>query len=198
MSDAPEQPWTLRNAPWITFLGVAVAVAAFYSPSLTALLNYDRLRVAVNAEYWRVFTGNFVHFSGRELCWNIAVLIPAGVWAERLAPMRARWLWLIAPLLVGLVVHGFLPDVAHFAGLSGMAAASVAFLALLQLRTDSPDRWFWRAVLVLIGLKIGAEAVLASRLMSPVPDPARRAEALIHLAGVCSGALTLTTRRRRR
>jgi rhomboid family GlyGly-CTERM serine protease len=155
------------------------------------------LKVAAGSEWWRVFTGNFVHFSGRELGWNVAVLIPAGFWAERVLPGRARLLWLVAPLVVGLVVHGFLPDVAHFVGLTGVAAAMVGFLALSQLRSETDDRWFWRVVLALLVVKIAVEALLASRLMSAVADPSRRAEALIHLAGLAAGAMMVSLRRRR-
>jgi rhomboid family GlyGly-CTERM serine protease len=175
-----------------------LSVIVYNSPALKEVLAYDRLKVVTAGEWWRLFTGSFVHFSGRELVLNAAVLLPAGVWAERVSPGRARALWLLAPLLVGGVVYGFLPDVGRFAGLSGLAAGMVAFLALAQLRTESGDRWFWRGVLVLLALKIGAEAVLASRLMSTVPDPTRRAEALIHLAGMSAGAMMLSARRRKR
>ena len=197
LNESTEVPWTRKNAPWVTALGTVLAIGIFASPHVRQLLAYDRLRVDTG-DWWRVLTGSFVHFSGRELAWNLGVLIPAGTWAERISPVRARLLWLVAPLLIGAIVQVFLPDVLHFAGLSGVAAAAVAFLALAHLRSTTTDRWFWRLVLGLLALKIAAEALLASRFFSLVPDPSRRAAALIHLAGLCTGSLLLSARRRKR
>jgi rhomboid family GlyGly-CTERM serine protease len=195
LNDSEPTSWSLRTFPWATLATAALAITCFTSPTFAGLLAYDRLHI-MGGEAWRILTGNWVHFSGRELGWNLAVLLPAGVWAERLQPLRARILYVVAPLLVGGLLYGAFPEVARFAGLSGVAAAVVAFLALTQLRVSDTDRWFWRLVLGLLALKIGAEAVVASRWVTPVPDPAARAVPLIHLAGVTAASLVRTLRRR--
>jgi rhomboid family GlyGly-CTERM serine protease len=183
--------------PWCTVVVAAVIAGVFFVPSLTAALTYLRPEVAAG-QWWRALTGSFVHFSGRELMWNLAVLLPAGIWAERLLGWRARALYLAAPALIGAVIHFFLPDMLRFASASGLAAAFVAFLALAQLRFGAEDRWFWRTVLGLLALKIVAEALLATPLLSGSPDPTMRAVALVHLAGMAAGSITLSLRRRRR
>jgi rhomboid family GlyGly-CTERM serine protease len=197
LHDDDSSPWSFRTLPWVTALATVAALAIYFSPAATRLLAYDRLRI-VDGEWWRVLTGNWVHFSGRELTWNLAVLMPAGVWAERLVPLRARVLFLVAPAFVGGVLYGFFTEISHFAGLSGVAAGVVAFLAIAQLRSTETDRWFWRLVLGLLALKIAAEAIVASRLVSAVPDPAARAVPLIHLAGITAASLVLSVRRRKR
>lgn len=174
---------------------VAAALAVFAFPPATRLLEYDRLRV-VGGEWWRVFTGHWVHFGARELAWNVGVILAAGIWAERLLPLRARLYYLVAPILVGGILHALFPEVSRYAGLSAVAAGIVAFLALAQLRLSTADRWFWRFVLGLLVLKVGAEAVAASSWFSPVPDPAARLVPIIHMAGITAGAIVLTARRR--
>ncbi len=159
-------------------------------------LVYDRPAIT-GGEWWRIVTTHWVHYSRSHLFWNLAVLIPAGMWVERLLPVRTRLLYLVAPTIIGGVLYLTEPALQRYAGLSGISTSMLAFLALAQLRSSEIDRWFWRAVLVLIGLKIGAEATLASQVFGHVADPAARAIALSHLAGVASAAATSSARRRR-
>lgn len=181
----------------MTAVAVIAAVAVYFSPAAIRALEFDREQIALG-QAWRVFTGHWVHLDARQLGWNLAVLIPAGVWAEKIMPLRARVLYLVAPALIGSVLYFALPQLARFGGLSGVCAAVVAFLAMAQLRLAEPDRWFWRLVLALLALKIAAEAIVASRWVSHFPDPVAQAVPLAHLAGIAAGSLVLTVRRKRR
>lgn len=181
--------------PWATVFATIAAIVVYFTPSLAARLLYQRGLVQ-EGQWWRLVTGSWVHFTPGQLIWNLAILIPAGVWAESVRPAQARWLYLFAPLLGGAALFSLVPQVAEYSGLSGLAAGMVAFLAIAQLQSADPDRWFWRAVLGLLALKVAAEMVIASPLVSHVPDPTSRAAPLSHLSGIVA-ALVVARRRRR-
>ena len=197
LSDTEPNSTSAHGRPWATLAAFAIALGAFLSPAALRLLEYDRI-LAQDGQWWRLFTGNFVHYSRSELFWNAAVLLVAGAWAERVMAMRARVLYVIAPTMIGLALFLFEPHLGRYAGLSGVCAALVAFLALAQLRLSQADRWFWRTVLALLVLKIAAEAVLASRWFAHYPDPTVRSVPLVHLTGVVAAMVALGARRRSR
>lgn len=165
-------------------------------PTASWQLVWDRSRI-LEGQWWRVITGQLVHFSPSHLLWNLAVLLPAGIWSERLEPVRARLLYLVGSLVIGFALLAFEPHLLRYGGLSGLAAAMLAFLALAQLRTETADRWFWRLVLALLALKIVAEVILASPLLAHIPDPAVRSVPLAHLGGIVAALFTLHARPRR-
>lgn len=189
--------WSVRTFPWATSAAVIAALVLYLSPAAAGSLVYDRASIA-DGEWWRIFTAHWVHFSRSHLFWNLAVLIPAGIWSERILPARTRWLYFVAPVLIGNVLYLTEPMLQRYAGLSGVATAMLALLALGQLRVSETDRWFWRTVLGLIALKIATEAILASQLFGHIGDPAARAVALAHLAGVASAVGVNSVRRRSR
>ena len=195
--DSPSHTRSLRHAPIVTVIAAFAAEIIFFSPAAVSVLAFDRTHVGAG-QWWRVFTGNWVHFRPSELWWNLAILVPAGVWAERLQPLRARLLYALSPAAIGAIVYFVFPLVDRFAGLSGVAAAVVTFLALVQLRTAETDRWFWRAILGLLALKVATEALLASGRLGGGWDPAMQVIAIIHLTGMCTGALALRQRRPRK
>ena len=202
-SNASRHPAALATIPWASLGVVAVALGLAAAPTLAPSLLYDRAALE-RGEYWRLWTGHFVHFGLSHLLWNLAVFAVAGVWAERVAPRRARVLLIVAPPIIGVALFGLDPNLGFYGGLSGVTAAMLTFLAFAQLAriaeteaaaavvvagaearpAPTSDRWFWRAVLALIILKIAAEfavslpqfARFASEGIQPVP--------LAHLAGV--------------
>jgi rhomboid family GlyGly-CTERM serine protease len=174
----------------------AAALTILFLPGASSSLVFDRLLIR-NGEWWRVLTSHWVHFSPGHLFWNLAVLVPAGGWAERLQPARTRVFYVISPLLIGAALYGLEPNLVRYAGLSGMAAGALALLALAQLGAGAEDRWFWRTVLALLALKIVAEVAVASPLLAHFPDPGMRSVPLSHVAGVVAGIMALYGRRRR-
>ncbi|ACB74088.1 Rhomboid family protein [Opitutus terrae PB90-1] len=179
---------------------VAFALAALtlrFWPGAEAALGYERAQIAA-AQYWRLWTAHLVHFSWSHLFWNLLVFVPAGLWAERLLPDRLRLLLLLGPALIGVALYGLDPGLARYAGLSGVVAGVVAFLALVQLRRGTSDRWFWRSVLLLLVAKIGLEFALSEPLFARFAETGVRAVPLAHAAGVLGAGLILFGRRRRR
>jgi hypothetical protein len=111
---------------------------------------------------------------------------------------------LVAPLVIGVALYGLDPELGFYGGLSGVTAAMLTFLAFAQLariaeakveadpsvagaetRPAPPsDRWFWRTVLALIILKIGAEFAVSSPLFARFASEGIQPVPLAHLAGV--------------
>ncbi len=173
--------------PWATVIVAAGAVALYRWPAAAGLLVYDRERV-LGGEWWRLLTSHWVHFSASHLIWNLAVLVPIGGWCESLEPKRTRWLYLIAPALIGLTLLAGDVRLARYAGLSGIATAAVVLLALTQARRG-PDRWVWMVVLGLVAAKIMVESIHAGPLFANFGDPAIRPLPLAHVAGAAVAGL---------
>jgi rhomboid family GlyGly-CTERM serine protease len=174
--------------PWATLAAAALAVFVYCWPRTTDTLIFDRT-LLLSGDWWRWLTGHWVHFSRSHLAWNLAVLVPAGIWCERIIPAQARWLFVLAPMVISTALFVADPELSRYAGLSGIAAAMLTLLALTQLRTGATDRWFWRTVLALLTLKIAAEAMLASPLFAHFPDATVRSVPLAHVAGMVTAAV---------
>jgi rhomboid family GlyGly-CTERM serine protease len=185
-----------RRWPWATLLIVTLALAVSGFPSLAPALIYDRTAV-LHGEFWRLWTGHWVHFGTDHLFWNLAVLVPAGVWAEWLAPESFRLLSLLAPGFIGAALLAFDPSLVRYGGLSGLAAAVLAFLAFTAPAVSPGDRWFWRGVLALLIIKIVAEFLADRSLFAHLEENGVRPVPLAHLAGGAIAAVVHFAGRRR-
>lgn len=183
--------------PWVTGAAVLAAIVIYFSPAATQALVFDRNLIATG-QWWRLVTGVWVHFVPGALVWNLAVLIPAGGWAEWLIPARTRWLYLVAPVFIGAVLYFSVPTLDRYAGLSGLVAGMIVLLATAQLSQTQQDRWFWRAVIALVALKVGVEAFRASPRFAGLFDAGLQAVPLAHLAGIAAALTVRSARRRRR
>jgi len=181
--------------PWATLAAAGLALVIHASSRLGALLVFERTRI-LQGEAWRLWTGNWVHFSPSHLWWNLAVLLPAGIWAERLAPERTRRFFLFAPFIIGGTLLLVDPALARYGGLSGLAAGLLVLLALEQISHGAPDRWFWWAVLALLGLKVAVELSADRTLLARFSDPALHPAPLAHVAGIFAALLGRFRRRR--
>ncbi len=186
------------GVPWATLLVAIPAIALAAWPRAVDVLAYDRLQV-LDGQWWRMLTGHWVHFSVSHLLWNLAVLVPAGAWVERLSPRRTRVLFVVAPAVIGGSLLAADPTLLRYAGLSGIAAAVLALLAFTQLSAGHADRWFWRTVLGLLAVKIAAELWLGRPALAHFADSSIRPVPLAHLAGVaCAAAVHFTRQLLRR
>ncbi len=198
MKDSPlPAPRPRPTIPWATAFIALLALGVQCIPDAARSLLYERELVRAG-EFWRLWTGHLVHFGASHLLWNLAVLIPAGVWAERLAPARARLLLLLGPGFIGGLLFALDPALQRYGGLSALAAAALAFLAITQLAQGTLDRWFWRGVLLLLALKISAELVAERPVFARLVEPGAHAVPLAHLAGVMAAFAAHFTHRRRR
>lgn len=197
MSAEESAPLRPRKAlPWATGFVVIVALAIQAWPGEAASLQFDRDRIPAG-ELWRVWTAHCVHFSWSHLGWNLAVLVPAGLWVERAAARRARLFYVVAPAVVAVVLLVFDPLLRRYAGLSALAVGALALLAFTHLgRSMGSDRWFWWAVLAVLGAKIGLEFFLGESTWANFGDASIKSVPLAHVAGIASAALVHGTRRR--
>ncbi len=181
---------------------VVLALIVASQPTLAPKLLYERAAI-LNGEYWRLWTGHLVHFGQSHLFWNLTIFALASCWAERLAPARARLLLALAPGVIGLALLALDPALRTYGGLSGVAAAQLAFLAFTQLALNpangpgaASDRWFWRAVLALLLLKIAVEFAADQPFFARFASGVRSVP-LAHLAGFLVASTVHRSRRRR-
>lgn len=193
--NALARSWAAR-VPWATSLAAATALGLHLAPAAASALVYDRAPIFAG-ELWRLWTGHWVHWGTAHLGWNLVVFVPAGVWAERLAPSRTRLFLVLAPGAISLGLLGFAPTLARYVGLSGLASGLLALFAFTRLSARAAERWFWWSVLALLVLKIGAELFADHPLFARFTDPTIRPVPLAHAAGVLvGGAIHFTPRRR--
>lgn len=172
----------LAVRPWATALVVAAAVVASAWPQAAGAMLYERDAI-LRGELWRLWSGHAVHFSFAHLAWNLAVLVPAGVWMERLAPLLLRLFLALAPAFIAAVLLVAEPQLARYGGLSALATGLVVLLALERLgAADREPRWIWLAVLVLVGAKLLVESLTGRPLFAPLAAGVRLAW-LAHVLG---------------
>jgi rhomboid family GlyGly-CTERM serine protease len=147
------------RAPLLLFALPAVLVAFATARHGQLALARDAL---ADGEVWRLWTGHWVHFSASHLLWNLAVLLAAGIWLERVRP---GLLWrhaLIVPPFLSCAILVLEPNLQAYGGLSGLATSVVVLLGMQQLRIPGSARWLWAGVLALVASKVAAEAFLGA------------------------------------
>ncbi len=166
----------------VLLLAVLPAILLWLTPVTHEALLYDRMAI-LRGEWWRLWTGHWVHFSVSHLTWNLLVLLGAGVWLEHLRPGRLlRYTLAGAPLIsLGLLVGE--PAMHTYGGLSGLATGVVTLLALTQLTAAGAARAWWTGALGLIAAKCAFDASHAQALFAQFDSPAIRPSALAHAAG---------------
>lgn len=178
---------TQSRLPWATLAVAAIALAVQAWPGSEDALEINR---AFSRVWSRLWTAHIVHFGGSHLFWNLAIFLPAGIWAERLVPWRTRFFYLVGPPFIGLVLLAFDREMANYRGLSGVAAGVLALLAWARLRKLPPGgRWFWHSVLVLIAIKIAMEAYARRSMLVEFDYAEAQPVPLAHVAGVLCAAV---------
>lgn len=155
-------------------------------------LRYQRAAIA-HGEWWRLFTGNFVHAG-----WTHLALDLAGVgllWLLTGAALRG-WRWLLATVAgawaVGLGLWWAWPHLAWYVGISGVAHTYWAAGALLLIAAGSWEGW---ALLVLLAAKLAWEQASGGGLPTShalLKEPVVTSAHLVGaIAGIVVGAVLL-------
>jgi rhomboid family GlyGly-CTERM serine protease len=171
-----------NRIPWVTALVAVLALVAWIAPALSEAWVLDRDAV-LRGEVWRLWTGHLVHFSTGHLGWNLLVVVCVGIWIERAGFRGGRWLWLIAPPWIGLVILAGEPHLRRYGGLSGLATAGIVFAGLSELRGRGSLRILGGAMVALVGLKIGWEFLSGNSVFAHFEGGNVRVDPLSHLAG---------------
>jgi rhomboid family GlyGly-CTERM serine protease len=153
--------WTLRLAAFLLLLNVGLFLPGFSEPvSWPAWLQFDGAAIQAG-EWWRVLTGNLVHWSSQHFFLDGAAFLVAGLLGERYYRGLYPWLLLVTALAVGVAGLWCLPEDARMRGLSGVNAGQFAALVCVEgVRAyRRPRRWLYVApatMLFLIWLIYGA------------------------------------------
>lgn len=171
---------------WGTLLVALVLGALAFSPTTSCYGEYTRGAIA-RGEWWRLWSGHFVHFGAWHCFWNIVVTLIAGLQVERRAPIWTRVFLALSPGLIGAMLFVTTPDLERFRGFSGVAAGLVAAWAALDYRDGKRSR----ATLVagILALKITSDVFSSRLLLSAAENLDVVPSAAAHLAGVISAAL---------
>lgn len=181
------QGWltALRRA-WPLLLVMAVCVGlAFGAEFLRLALRYERALVA-QGEWWRLFTGNFVHSGWMHVGLDMAGLVLLWLLTGR---QLSSWRWLAVTVAgawaVGLGLWWAWPNVVWYVGISGVAHSYWAAGALLLIAARQWEGW--PLLLLLVG-KLTWE-----RVTGPLPSSTELMNepvlTVAHLLGAIAGVL---------
>ena len=168
--------------PVWTLLVCAVAAAAFFFDPIADALIFDRVAIA-DGQWWRLFSGNFVHLSAAHFASDVLGLLAVGSIVEVRGARYLGLVYIVAGLAVGLVLYWQLPQLRYFGGLSGIVSAAAAYLCLAGACEKGPRRMLFALALGLVTLKIALECVLDRSLLAAALPQSVVSLPQSHLAG---------------
>jgi rhomboid family GlyGly-CTERM serine protease len=142
----------LPNATLTLVVGLA-AVAIGCSPSLGALLQFDRAEIFAG-EIWRLATCYLTHWNADHLRWDLLMFVGLGAVCEMRSPWRMRVCVATAAATVSGLVYLVFPDVQAYRGLSGIDTALFTLLAI-DLMREAWNRQNYVLGLTALGLFVG-------------------------------------------
>lgn len=178
---------------WPLWLVVAVCVGlACGGEPVREALRYQRAAIAAG-QWWRLFTGNFVHFGWTHLALDLAGV---GLLWLLVGECLAGWRWIAATLggawAIGLGLWWAWPGVQWYVGISGVAHTYWSAGALLLIARRRREGW---ALLVFLAAKLAWEQASGSGLPSSdflLKEPVLTAAHLVGaIAGVAMAAVPL-------
>lgn len=168
--------------PWRTLLLVMLALALYLTAGAAPeAWVYDRVAIG-QGEWWRLFTGHWVHSDLEHAVWDIGALMVLGLLFE----FRLRWrlfsVLALGTLGVDFWLWCFRPALQFYCGLSGILNGLLA-LGLLKLWQETRHPLVCLtglgAVLKIFWEVASGAALLTSTLWPSVPE--------VHAAGFISG-----------
>ena len=184
--------FTLGAAVLLSLTLSLAAVIIHLVPGAAECLQFERAAIT-DGQVWRVLSGHWTHYSLSHLGWVCAAFSGLGVLCENSGRRRFLVCVSLSALAIPTAVWFFAPEVTELRGLSGIASALFALLAVQTFRHSLRNGQKAWCVLVAVAsmaflAKIGLEATGNSLLvdqaaagMVPVP--------LCHLAGAVVGVV---------
>lgn len=176
----------LLGRAWPLWLVALVCVGlAFGGEPLRHALRYERTAVAAG-EWWRLFTGNFVHSGWVHVGLDMSGLVLLWILTGR---RLYGWRWIAVTVAgswaVGLGLWWAWPNVVWYVGISGVAHSYWAAGALLMIAAREWEGW---ALLVLLAGKLTWE-----QTSGPLPSSAAIMKEPVltaaHLIGAIAGVI---------
>ncbi len=171
---------------------LAVAAVAIYSSGwLTELCQYDRAGIE-RGELWRLFSGNFAHWSGGHLFWDLAVFALLGILISTRHRIATMFLLVLSCIAISASVYLIHPSMLYYRGLSGIDSALFIYfwLDLTSASLKSNDyKIAFAGVLLIIALagKTVFEVASGSNLFVVSDNFVPVAAA--HVAGILTGVM---------
>jgi len=147
-----------RRIPAITLVLGFLSLAVFGRPDLFDQFVYNRQAV-LQGEIWRIFSAPLAHFSVSQLFWDLLVFSAFGCVLENLNKRIFLGVLVLTAAFCGLFYLIFLPDLAYYGGISGIATGVVAYLCLRQL-TCSKNTGLWHVAFAFLIIKISVEVMV--------------------------------------
>lgn len=183
--------------PVFTLLLCAAAAIVFLVPALQSALIYDRAAIADGA-WWRLVTGNLVHYSLSHLLFDVAAVLIAGAFIEARGYRGYPGLCFLVAAATGIVLYVGVPQMAYYGGLSAVATASVVYLCLHGLREERAWRRLCLGVLAVMIGKIGIELAFGTSVMVYLSAQSFTPMPISHAVGAASAVLVYLSLRNRR
>lgn len=132
---------------WSAPLAVAALCALFQAAGWVEGLRFERALIGAG-QWWRLFTGHFVHLGWSHWALNTAGLgLIWALFAPCLAPGRALVCLAFCSLATGVALYAFSPETGWYVGLSGALHGLFAAGLLAQRREQPGLSWLMMAAL---------------------------------------------------
>jgi rhomboid family GlyGly-CTERM serine protease len=164
------------------------AVAATSIPYCSQWLIYDRPAI-LSGQIWRMFTGQWVHFSTRHLVYDLVAWCVAGIIIELRGLPCFGWFCFLTPWAVSTASLVFEPQMTLCGGLSGLAVAAFVYLSVGGLGDLPPWRWVWLAVLAGLSAKLIFEAAAGRSLLDTLDSTTVAVSVTSHAAGAATALM---------
>ncbi len=170
--------------PWRSLLLASLAVAAYWlfgaAPDVWV---FDRTAIA-QGDWWRLFTGHWVHSSLAHAIWDIGALLVVGFLFEKQLGRQMFFVLFLGGLAVDAWIWWGETSLAYYCGLSGILNSLMA-VGLVQLWREQRH-----ALILLVGLgyvgKVCMELVDGQMLLTHTAWPGVPE---VHAVGLVCGIL---------
>jgi rhomboid family GlyGly-CTERM serine protease len=135
----------MSAAPWRTAALIVTLLLAHGVTGLADFSVFDR-SAFMRGEWWRLFTGHWVHFTDGHLFFNLLVIGATGWFVERRQARDVFALCALTILAAAPVILFAEPVLQRYGGGSGIAYALVVYAAVWGLS----DHGVWRTVSALV------------------------------------------------
>ena len=188
-----------RRLPGASLLLAACALWASLWPGVAEAVQYDTLAI-MHGEFWRIWTGHFVHWSTDHLAWDLLVFVCLGALCERGSRSAFLGCVLIGAPLISASVAWFHPELQTYRGLSGIDSALFSLFLCQTAWRAAAQRQTARLVALLLGgagflLKTVYEMVTDLTLFVDSSSAGMQPLVIVHLVGAIIGcaAVCITT-----
>ncbi len=172
------------------FFCAIVALCALVQiwPAAQVSLQFERQAIDAG-QWWRLATGNFVHYDWLHFGANVGALAIVG-W---LGLRRSTWtigLVALAAIVVGVGVHAWAGGIMTYRGVSGVTFALLAWVIVLAAAQERRCmRTAWLIALLLLAVKSVFETAAGCPLLPTSAPAGVEVVGITHMTGLAAGSL---------